>query len=98
LDPLETYLSELHDIHASGAGVPETSYYPAWRDRLNAVGAELKPKVRCIVHGKNIGAGIPDIGLFTPDQFLKTSADTPPIGTKPARASPRPSQPATTPG
>lgn len=55
------------------------------RDLLNAVGAQLKPKVSCIVHLANKGAGIPDIGLFTPDQFPKTSGDTPPISTKPAR-------------
>ncbi len=85
LNPFEDYLRELRDIHASGAGVPETSYYPALRDLLNAVGAQLKPKVRCIVHLANKGAGIPDIGLFTPDQFATNSADSPPIGTKPAR-------------
>ncbi len=84
-NPLEDYLRELRETRASHAGVPETSYYPALRDLLNAVGAQLKPKVRCIVHLANKGAGIPDIGLFTPDQFPKTSADTPPIGIKPSR-------------
>jgi hypothetical protein len=85
LNPVEEYLRELRNIHNSGAGGPETSYYPALRDLLNAVGAQLKPKVSCIVHPANKGAGIPDIGLFTPDQFPKMPGDTPAIGTNPAR-------------
>ncbi|HLW71771.1 MAG TPA: type ISP restriction/modification enzyme [Candidatus Binataceae bacterium] len=83
-DPLENYLRELRDLRRSGSAVPETSYYPALAALLDAVGATLKPKVRCIVHPSH-GAGIPDIGLFTPDQFQKASADEPLPGTKPAR-------------
>src|SRR5208283_633991 len=67
-DPLEDYLRELRDIRRSGSAVPETSYYPALAALLDAVGATLKPKVRCIVNPSH-GAGIPDVGLFTPDQF-----------------------------
>lgn len=67
---LEKYLSELNAIHSSGAGVKETSYYPALSNLLNDVGKQLKPKVHCIVNIKNQGAGIPDGGFFTPNQLL----------------------------
>jgi hypothetical protein len=82
LDPLEKYLRELRSIRGSGSGVPETSYYPALRDLMNEVGAGLKPKVKCIVHVSH-GAGIPDAGLFTPDQFQKNPEPIP--GTIPTR-------------
>ena len=52
---LEDYLAELKDIHASGAGVPETSYYPALSNLFNAVGKTIKPKVRCIISISNQG-------------------------------------------
>ena len=84
-NPIEEYLKELHQIRSTGAAVAETSYYPALRDLLNAVGKSLKPKVRCIITPKNQGAGIPDGGLFTPDQFQKSSAAEPLPGQKPSR-------------
>jgi hypothetical protein len=83
-NPLEDYLLNLRDIRRSGSAVPETSYYPALATLLDAVGATLKPKVRCIVNPSH-GAGIPDVGLFTPDQFQKASAEEPFLGTKPSR-------------
>jgi hypothetical protein len=83
-DPLEDYLRELRDIRRSGSAVPETSYYPALAALLDVVGATLRPKVRCIVNPSH-GAGIPDVGLFTPDQFQKASAEEPLPGTKPSR-------------
>jgi hypothetical protein len=64
--------------------LPETSYYPALAALFDTVGATLKPKVRCIVNPSH-GAGIPDVGLFTPDQFQKASAAEPLPGTKPSR-------------
>lgn len=83
---LEAYLAELHAIRVSGAGVEETSYYPALCNLFNAVGKTLKPtKVRCIIHTKNQGAGIPDGGLFTADQFLRQSDGTLKAGQLPAR-------------
>src|SRR5579863_5576554 len=81
---LEDYLRELRDIRRTGSAVPETSYYAALAALLDAAGATLKPKVRCIVNPSH-GAGIPDIGLFTPDQFQKAAAEEPLPGTKPAR-------------
>jgi hypothetical protein len=84
VNPLETYIGELLNIRSSGAATPETSYYPALSNLFNEVGKTLKPKVRCIISLKNRGAGLPDGGLFTPDQFQKT--DTVPLpGTIPAR-------------
>jgi len=55
-------------------GVKETSYYPALSNLLNAVGGRLKPKVQCVFQLANIGAGSPDVGLFTPDQLQKKGA------------------------
>lgn len=83
--PLETYLRELRDIRSSGAAVKETSYYPALSNLLNEVGKKLKPRVRCIINLANRGAGLPDGGLFTPDQFQKPSDAEPLPGQLPAR-------------
>lgn len=69
MDPVERYLSELRDQHLSGSAVAETSGYPMLRAVLDDLGKGLKPKVRCITHLKSQGAGIPDGGLFTLDQF-----------------------------
>ena len=83
--PLTEYLTELKAIRATGAAVPETSYYPALSNLLNAVGKSLKPKVRCIVNIKNQGAGLPDGGLYTADQFQRQSDAAPKDGQLPAR-------------
>ncbi len=74
---LESYLRSLSYIYTSGAGVAETSYYPPLANLLDEVGQTLKPKVRCILNLKNIGAGLPDGGLFTADQFPKTPPTAP---------------------
>jgi hypothetical protein len=81
--PLESYLRDLSEAHS--AGVPETSHYPALRTLLNEIGGTLKPKVRCVINPKNKGAGIPDGGLYTPDQLPKGGDPEPPLGTLPAR-------------
>ncbi len=85
MNHLENYLRELRDIRSSGAGVKETSYYGALANLLNEVGKTLKPKVRCIINLRNQGAGIPDGGLFTADQFQKSDTAEPLAGTLPAR-------------
>jgi len=85
MTPLETYLRELRDIRSTGAAVKETSYYPALGNLFNEVGKTLKPKVRCILTLANRGAGLPDGGLFTPDQFQKPSDSEPLPGQIPAR-------------
>ena len=71
MNPLETYLESLHDINSSGAGVPETSGYGPLANLFNEVGKSLKPRIRCIINIANKGSGLPDGGLFTPDQFQK---------------------------
>src|SRR5271157_3655648 len=85
MTPLETYLRELRDIRFSGAGVKETSYYPALSNLLNEIGKRLKPRVRCIINLANRGAGIPDGGLSTAEQFQKASEAEPLPGQLPAR-------------
>jgi hypothetical protein len=52
---------------------------------FNEVGKTLKPKVRCIISLANRGAGLPDGGLFTPDQFQKPTKAKPLPGQIPAR-------------
>ena len=77
MNPFETYICELRDIRASGAGVKEISYYNALANLFNTIGATLQPKVRCVMQLKNQGAGMPDGGLFTARQFQRRSAKTP---------------------
>ena len=38
MNPLETYLRDLHDIHSTGAAVPETSYFSGMKWLLNEIG------------------------------------------------------------
>ena len=85
MEPVEFYLQELAHIRSSGAAVPETSYYGALERLFNEVGKTLKPKVRCILSLKNRGAGQPDGGLFTLDQFQKSSKTEPLPGQLPSR-------------
>ena len=68
---VETYLTDLHRIRASGAATGERSYYPALNNLLDAVGATLKPKVRCVSELADQGAGHPDLGLYTARQMRK---------------------------
>jgi hypothetical protein len=84
MHPLETYLRDLRTIHTQG--VAETSGYGPLATLLNEIGATLKPRVRCIINTRNQGAGIPDGGLFTPDQLSRDdSPDTMPLDTLPSR-------------
>ncbi len=69
--PLQTYLTSMLAIKATGAHTKETSFYTPLNNLLDAAGHTLKPHVRCIMQLKNIGAGMPDGGLFTQDQFDK---------------------------
>jgi len=85
MNPLETYLREIHEIRSSEEATAETSYYGPLRNLLNDIGKALKPKVRCIINIKNRGAGLPDGGLFTPDQFQKPTEAEPLPGQIPAR-------------
>jgi hypothetical protein len=82
---LEAYLHELREIRASGAAVKELSYYLPLANLLNEVGRQLRPRVRCIQQMQSVGAGTPDFGLFTADQFRRAADLEPLSGIKPAR-------------
>lgn len=82
MHPVETYLRALRDNRS--AGVAETSNYAALAALLNAAGAQLKPRVRCVLHPKSDGAGIPDAALFTADQFPR-GGEEPLAGVLPER-------------
>jgi type ISP restriction-modification system protein/N-6 DNA methylase len=85
MNPVETYIRELFDIHRSGQAVKETSYYGPLANLFNEIGKTLKPRVRCIINPKSQGAGIPDGGLYTPDQMQKGSEPEQIISLIPAR-------------
>ena len=69
------HLAAFHGVHVSGSGTKETSYYSAIDNLLDGIGESLKPKARCVMQLKNLGAGDLDGGLFTADQFdRKTEA------------------------
>src|SRR4051794_20692556 len=82
--PLAIYLNDCRSRRGTGATTAETSLYPPLEALLNAAGAALKPRVRCFMSLKNQGAGLPDGGLFTPDQIAR-GADEAPAGQVPAR-------------
>lgn len=82
---LETYLRNLAEIHDSGAAVPETSYSGTLEHLLNEVGGTLKPRVRCIINLRNRGAGLPDGGFFTSEEFGRSDPHTPRKGALPVR-------------
>lgn len=85
-DPIESYFTQLRDIHASGAGVAETTFYPALQQLLTDLGHKLKPKVTAIINLRNTGGGIPDGGLFTASQLKGWDPGTDPLqGQLPAR-------------
>lgn len=71
---LETYVTTL--LNLRGATVPETSYYATLQSLLNEVGTGLRPHVQAVIHPKDTGAGIPDLGLYDDNQ---------PTDQKPAR-------------
>jgi len=85
MNPLETYLTRLREIRSSGQAQPETSYYGALENLFNEIGKSLKPKVRCNMQLKNLGAGMPDGGLYTEDQLKAPRGRQKPLPQNPAR-------------
>ncbi|HZA22012.1 MAG TPA: hypothetical protein VFA32_05305 [Dehalococcoidia bacterium] len=85
MSTLEDYFRELRDIHASGVGTPETSYYTPLANLLNDVGKALKPRVRCVLQLANRGAGHPDGGLFASEQIRHPDNSKPLLGQTPSR-------------
>ena len=72
---IEQYLTDMAEIHGTRANAPETSFYPALERLLTHLGQKLNPKVRCVINLANHGAGLPDGGLFTAEQFRRRSHD-----------------------
>ena len=68
---VEAYLDDLRRIRASGGASGELSYYPSLNNLLAAVGATLKPKVRCVGELRDMGAGRPDFGLYAAKQLQR---------------------------
>src|SRR5579864_6375907 len=70
-DIIVEYLNRLRENHV--AGVKETSNYPALAHLFNEIGKKLQ--IRCIIHPRNKGAGIPDGGFFTSNQLKVALSD-----------------------
>ena len=81
---LEVFLNAVRGVHGTSGGTKETSYYTAINNVLDGAGHTLKPKVRCVMQLKNLGAGNPDGGLFTADQFDRLTSEVKNLGA-PAR-------------
>ena len=77
---LASFLSAAKSVHSTGGGTKETSYYTAINNLLDGAGHLLKPKVRCVMQLKNLGAGNPDGGLFTADQFDRKTGSAKDLG------------------
>ena len=82
---VEEYFKDLHEIHQTGAGVKEESYYGSLENLFNGIGKSLKPQVRCIIQLMNRGAGHPDGGLFTKEQWDHGNQGAPLLGQAPSR-------------
>jgi hypothetical protein len=85
MTPLEKFLHDVNEIHSSRSAVDETPYYGSLETLFNEIGKTLKPRVRCIIHIKNQGAGLPDGGFFTAEQFDKNLGHDPKEGQPPSR-------------
>ena len=66
---VEAFFADLRRIRQSGAATDERSTYAPLANLLNAAGATLKPKVRCLVEPSDQGAGHPDLYLYTEKQM-----------------------------
>ena len=82
---VEAYFKDLRDIHQTGGGVKEESYYGSLANLLNSIGKSLKPQVKCIIQLINRGAGHPDGGLFIKEQWDHGNEQAPLLGQVPAR-------------
>ena len=70
---IERYLTDMGEVRSTRSNVAETSFYPALERLLSDIGKSLSPKVRCVINLTNRGAGLPDGGLFSADQFRRKS-------------------------
>ena len=92
---VEDYLADLRDIRDSGGATGELSYHTPLNNLLAAVGATLKPKVRCVGELRDMGAGRPTLDSTQPNNC---SGEDRARGSSPSAASSRSSPPATTRG
>jgi Type ISP C-terminal specificity domain/N-6 DNA Methylase len=83
--PVEQYLRDLSEIRSTGGGTKETSYYGPLEHLSNTIGTGRKPRVRCVMQLKSLGADHPDGGLFTADQYARKAASSPVLAQAPAR-------------
>jgi hypothetical protein len=72
---IDRYLTDMGEVRGTRLNVPETSFYPALERLLSDIGKNLSPKVRCVINLTNRGAGLPDGGLFSSDQFRRKTRD-----------------------
>ncbi len=84
-DAVQKYLTDIGEIYQTGGGVAEASYYGALESLLNEAGKALKPRVRCVGQLKDTGAGAPDFGFFTTNQFQSSKDSRPIEGQNPER-------------
>jgi REP element-mobilizing transposase RayT len=85
MHPAESYFKSMHEIHATGGAMPETSYYGALENLMNEIGHKEKPRVRCVIQLANRGAGHPDGGLYSQNQFQSFKDGEIPLGQDPER-------------
>ena len=72
---IEAYLTHMGEVRGTRANAPETTFYPALERLLTDIGKTLSPTVRCVINLANRGAGLPDGGLFSADQFRRKARD-----------------------
>ena len=60
---VKAYLDAISQI--SRVGTPELSHYTALDNLFDAIGDQLKPRVRAVVHHSDAGGDQPDLGLFS---------------------------------
>ncbi|MYF94209.1 MAG: N-6 DNA methylase, partial [Holophagales bacterium] len=68
---VESYLTDLRRLRASGGATGERSSYVPLANLLNAIGGSLKPKVFCVIELADHGSGHPDMGLYAAKQVRK---------------------------
>ena len=72
---IERFLTDIGEVLGTRSNVAETSFYPALERLLSDLGKGLSPKVRCVINLANRGAGLPDGGLFSAEQFRGKTRD-----------------------
>ena len=68
------YLQAISKV--SPVGTPELSHYPALKSLFDAIGEQLTPRVRAVVHHSDSGSGQPDLGFFSAETRSPTGASS----------------------